>query len=92
MNQRTDPRDLIDLPGSFTFKVIVRPDVLDGEDLLAMIDTTLDREVKQPEITSTPSRKGNYRSYSLAVHIEVYEEIEALYATFRAHEAVVFTL
>lgn len=85
-------RDMIKLPGPYLFKVIVNPELLDEAALLALTEKTLERPLVKSTVTSRPSKKGNYHSYSLNLHIEIYEEIEALYKVYSSHEAVVWAL
>lgn len=85
-------RDMIELPGPYLFKVIVNPQILDEAALVALTEKTLERSLIKSTITSRPSKNGKYQSYSLNLHIEIYEEIEALYKVYSSHEAVVWAL
>jgi len=85
-------RDMIELPGPFSFKVFVRPEKLDEDGFLALAERFLGREVVCYDLEARASGKGNYVCYTLRMHIDVYEEIEGLYAGFREHEAVVYVL
>ena len=85
-------RDLVDLPGPFSFKVIVNPSYLGREDVVALIGDTLGRDLGSPDWRATPSKNGKYMSYTVDVHIEVFEEIEKLYAAFKAEKHVVYAM
>ena len=83
MNQIPQTRDMIPLPDFFSFKVIVKGEGLNENEFLALAQQELARPLGSPELSIRPSRKGNYRAYSLKLFIEAYEEIETLYLAFR---------
>ncbi len=84
-------RELIELPGSFTFKVIMKRKISD-QWFLEHTETHLGRPLAEPELRGRPSSKGNYHAYTLTIHIEVYEEIETLYLSYQNLEEVVMVL
>jgi len=85
-------RDMIELPGLFSFKVFVKPDQLDREGFLQLSRDLLGREMAQVQLSERASGKGTYLCFTLSFRIEVYEEIETLYGGYREHEAVVYIL
>ena len=85
-------RDMIELPGPFSFKVFVRPDELDEQGFLLLTARHLGRALDRYALSARASEKGTYLCYTLRLHIEVYEEIEGLYDGYRDHEAVVYVL
>ena len=87
-----DTRDLIELPAYFLFKAIVRPEAINGDDLMVLIKNKLNRDLGNYEISDKPSRNGKYHSYSINLYIEIYEEIEMVYKIFKDHDAVVMAL
>ena len=85
-------KDFIELPGSFTFKVFVRPNQIDGDQLLKIAQQHLGRSLQTVEVTKNTSKGGKYEAYSLRLHMETYEEIETLYGAFKKQPGVVMTL
>lgn len=85
-------RDMIELPGLFSFKVFVRPEQIDREAFLELSRQLLGRDLEDMELRARPSGKGNYICYTLTLRIEVFEEIEQLYKGYREHPAVVYIL
>ena len=92
MNSIPTARDFIELPGFYLFKVIVKPEMVTVEELIAWTEHALGRRIDETGITSVASRNGGYRSYTLNLHMETYEEIEAVYATYRNREGVMYVL
>lgn len=92
MNEPKTARDLIELPGPFRFKVIVKPDLADQQVLSTLTEEVLGRAPQNLKITSNDSKGGKYRAYTLAMHIEVYEEIEALFKAYNDHPASVWVM
>jgi len=85
-------RDMIELPGPFTFKVFVRPEKVGAEQLQKVAKAELDRPVRYDSKGTNKSRNGKYTAHTLEIHIETYEEIEALYVAFKSLDGVVMTL
>ncbi len=92
MNEQPTARDMIELPNFFLFKIIVKDLELTGDRLMEMVRETLNRSLDSATFQTSPSRKGNYQSHSLKIHIQVYEEIEALYSMYGSLNGVVMTL
>ena len=90
--KRPDPRELVELPDFYHFKVIVKPELMDEAGFLKVMDDTLDRDPGKVKLQSRPSKKGNYLSYTLRVFIQQFEEIEAIYEAYRKQPAVVMVL
>lgn len=85
-------RELVDLPGLFTFKVFVRPDQMDQPAFLAFTRQTLNRDLGNHDVSARSSSKGGYRAYTLSIHLETHDELEQLYVAYQNHEAVVYIL
>ncbi len=85
-------RDMVELPGLFSFKVIVKPDGIDQQGLTAAMTEAAGRALVFDAVTARPSKNGKYLAYTLAVHIEVFEEIERMYAWFKISEHVVYAV
>lgn len=85
-------RDMVELPGPFTFKIIVNPTGIDQDGLTAALAEAAGRSLEFQSVTVRPSKNGKYQSYTVAVQIEVFEEIERIYAWFKASEHVVYAV
>ena len=90
MNDKT--KDLIELPGPFSFKVIVKPELADEQALLALTHGSIKRALGEIKVSSNVSKGGKYRSYTLTLRIHVYEEIETLYKAYQDHPASVWVI
>jgi len=84
--------DLLQLPGPFTFKVIVKPTLMSQERLLELSRKTLGHELVELKVRKRPSGKGSYVSYSLNMHMQSREEIDRLYRAYSSHDAVFYVL
>ncbi|MDJ0837307.1 MAG: DUF493 family protein [Acidobacteriota bacterium] len=91
MSQPT-AKEMIELPGPFSFKVFVKPDLMSRSHFLDFSRTHLGRDLGRHDLSERTSGKGTYICYTLNLHIEVYEEIEALYSAYTDHEAIVYVL
>jgi putative lipoic acid-binding regulatory protein len=89
---KTNPEDLVDLPAYFLFKAIVKPDLVNGDDLIALIKQKLDRDLGNFEVSHKPSKNGKYLSYSINLYVETFDEIKGVYHIFQEHDAVVMAL
>ncbi|CAM2006668.1 DUF493 domain-containing protein [Acanthopleuribacter pedis] len=85
-------RDMVELPGPFTFKIIVNPEGINQSGLTHALSEAAGRTLDFQSITHRPSKNGKYLAYTVAVHIEVFEEIEAVYAWFSASEHVIYAV
>lgn len=92
MSEQPTARDMIELPGPFRFKVIVRPDCITESALLGLTRETLGRDAGEIKVSTNPSKGGKYLGYTLEVHILKYEEIEALYQAYQNHPASAFVV
>lgn len=90
--EKTQAKDLIDLPGPFIFKVFAKPDLFSEANLLKTAATVLKQANPQHTLRKNQSRKGTYEAYTLELQIEVYEQIEALYQAFKQQQGVVMVL
>lgn len=84
--------DLLQLPGPFTFKVIVKPTLIDQDGLLELSRKTLGHELVELKISKRASGKGSYVSYSLKMRMQNREEIDRLYRAYSSHDAVSYVL
>lgn len=91
MSETPTARDMIELPGPFAFKVIVKSLTFDAVCLGSLISETIQRDHRSKVVTR-PSKNGRFHAHTVTIHIEVYEEIEALYTVFQAREEVVMVL
>lgn len=87
-----DPKDLIELPGPFTFKIFVKPDEVTDAQILELASHVLGRQQEPSTLSKNTSRTGKYEAYTLTAQIEVFEEIESLYSALRKQPGVVMTL
>lgn len=85
-------KDLIELPGPFTFKIFSHPDAFTQTFLNTAANETLSREIRVLEFRVVVSSKGNYKAHTLTLHIHHYAEIELLYQTFKSLPGVVMML
>lgn len=85
-------KEMVELPGQWTFKIIVYQGKLDRHGLLDLTKQTLAREEVQAHLEFTDSRTGKYRSFTLNIHLETFEELESLYQTYKNHEATAYLL
>ncbi len=92
MNDRPDPRDLVELPGPFTFKIVIDPKRVSERDLLRIVKEATGRELPPDKVGRKESSKGKYRSFTITPHFEVYDEIEAVYAALKQVEGVIWAL
>ena len=92
MNEKTSVKDLIDLPGTYAFKIIVKPEMVSEPQIIDIAATKLKRDLDDHRLSSRASAKANYKAYTLEVHILVFEEIENLYRAYRQLEGVVMVL
>ena len=91
MSQTPTAREMIELPGLFTFKVIMKQRIEDDH-FLEHTAGVLGRELAGADLRGRPSGKGNYHAFTLTIHIEVYEEIESLYMSYQQMDGVVMVL
>ena len=91
MNTTPTARDMIELPDNYLFKIIFRGPT-GNQVILDVVNNHLGRPIGKHTLTSRPSGKGNYISFSLTLWIEKYEEIEALYLAFQALDDVVMVM
>ena len=84
-------RDMIPLPGLYTYKVITDPKLVSLEQLVDLTQLTLAR-TEPVTLAEKESKTGKYRSFTLTLHIRVYEEIEALYLAYQRQEGVTYVL
>lgn len=92
MSQTPRLRDLVELPGSFIFKIIVKPSRVDGDHILSLTKSRLGRDLCEPKLTLRPSSKGGYHSYTLTIFLERIEELESLYQAYSEREGVVMVI
>ncbi len=92
MSQTSNLRDLVELPGSYIYKIIVKPSKVNGDRLLALTENELGRQVARAGLRLTPSAKGNYHSYTLTLFLETFEELESLYQVYRELDGVVMVI
>lgn len=94
MRQQNQPtaKDMIELPGPFTFKVFVKPGMVSGGQLQTLASDKLGRFIQCEAKGTNHSRTGKYTAHTLVIHIEAYEEIETLYLAFKSLDGVVMTL
>lgn len=91
MSDTPTARDMIELPGPFLFKIVVKPDLVTEAALLDITRQSLGRNMHH-QITHRLSKGGKYIAYSLTLHIEVYEEIEALYQAYGEQAGILWVL
>ncbi len=87
-----DINDLLELPGPFTFKVIVKPELMDQDALLELSRKTLDHELRRLKVKQRASGKGSYVSYTLNMVMQSRDEIDRLYQAYSSHDAVSYVL
>ena len=92
MTEKTSVRDLIELPGPFTFKIIVKPDLVPQSRIIEVAASSLARALDGHRLSSRASAKANYKAYTLEIHILEFEEIENLYRAYRRIDGVVMVL
>ena len=85
-------RDMIELPGRYTFKVFVKPEMVSAEQLHQLVESALGRPILGGPTGANDSRTGKYTAHTLEIYMETYEEIEALYLAFKTLDGVVMTL
>ena len=87
MNQPLKAKDLIELPGTYEFKVIGES----SPEFLAKLSSLVEGIIgfkRLLQVTQRPSAKGKYIAYSLTTQIEVYEEIEKVYLSLKESQLV----
>ena len=73
-------RELVELPAIYTYKVIGE---LEATQVMDVVNQTLTRDTRNPELTTRPSKKGNFQAHTLKIFLLDHEELAALYQAFQ---------
>ena len=91
-NENKGLKDLLSFPVDYNFKIMGKADTINIKNILEKIETIIKKTIKKEAVTLKESSKQKYKSYSVQIHLENYNQLEDIYTFLKSEESVLYYL